>query len=78
MIPQVRANWFVSDFEHPTMGHYTTPGMPMQFSETPVGFQNPSPGFAVHTTQVLREIGLDSDAISSLVNNNVVVANDKE
>jgi len=74
--PQVRANWFVDDFHHPVIGNYTTPGMPVQFSETPVGFTNPSPEFAVHTREVLGQIGLGPDEIDSLVANLTVVAND--
>jgi len=74
--PQVRANWFVDDFDHPAFGKYTTPGMPMQFSATPVGFGEPSPAFAVHTREVLTEAGLASTMIDALVSSNTVVSND--
>jgi len=73
--PQVRANWFVNDFEHDVVGNYSTAGMPMQFSATPVGFDEPSPQFAVHTSDVLAEIGLDASAIQELIDNETVVAN---
>jgi crotonobetainyl-CoA:carnitine CoA-transferase CaiB-like acyl-CoA transferase len=71
----VRANWFVSDFDHPTAGTYSTPGMPLQFSDTPVGFSHGSPLFAAHTTEVLTEVGLSPAAIQALVDAEVVVAN---
>jgi formyl-CoA transferase len=71
--PQVRANWFVDDFEHPVAGSYSTPGMPMQFSQTPVGFSEPAPLFAAHTMEVLTEIGLNIEEIQSLVDTQVVI-----
>lgn len=74
--PQVRANWFVDDFEHESFGAYTTPGMPMQFSATPVGLTGASPRFAVHTREVLTEAGLDAQIIDDLVSSNTVVSND--
>lgn len=74
--PQIRANWFVSDFEHPVAGTYSTPGMPLQFSETPVGFSQPSPLFAAHTSDVLGEIGLAPDHIAELIANDVVIDGD--
>jgi len=73
--PQVRANWFVDDFEHPVAGSYSTPGMPMQFSQTPVGFSEPAPLFAAHTVDVLTEIGLSAEKIQSLIDSQVVVTN---
>jgi len=73
--PQVRANWFVNDLEHPIMGNYTVPGMPMQFSATPVDITEPSPRFAVHTAEVLAEIGLDADHITRLIKSETVIAN---
>lgn len=73
--PQVRANWFVNDLEHPVIGNYTVPGMPMQFSATPVDIAAPSPRFAVHTTDVLREIGLPNDEIERLIQSETVIAN---
>jgi CoA:oxalate CoA-transferase len=72
--PQVRANWFVDDFEHPVAGTYTTPGMPLQFSETPVGFSEPSPLFAADTTDVLDEIGMSAAQIKTLIAGKTVIA----
>lgn len=74
--PQVQANWFVDEFEHETFGSYATPGMPMQFSATPVGLQGPSPRFAVHTREVLAEAGLTAEQIDDLVASTTVLAND--
>ena len=74
--PQVRANWFVADFEHPVVGNYTTAGMPVQFSATPVGFTKPSPRFAEHTTEVLHELGFDADVVAALAESGAVVVGD--
>ena len=70
----MRANWFVSEFEQPVVGNYSTAEMPMQFSATPVGFSDGSPQFAEHTTDVLTEIGLDAAAIDQLIASDTVVA----
>lgn len=75
--PQVRANWFVDDFEHETFGTYSTPGMPVQFSATPVKLQGASPRFAVHTREVLAEAGMTDDQVGELLGSNTVVANDE-
>lgn len=71
--PQVRANDFATDFEHPIIGNYTTPSMPFQMSATPVGFTNGSPRLGEHTRDVLTEIGLDPAVIDTLVDDGIVV-----
>jgi len=76
--PQVRANWFVNDLDHPVIGNYTVPGMPIQFSATPVDITEPSPRFAVHTAEVLAEIGLDADHIARLVESETVISKPAE
>ena len=76
LVIQVRANWFVADFEHPVVGNYTTAGMPVQFSATPVGFTKPSPRFAEDTTEVLHELGFDADVVAALADSGAVVVGD--
>lgn len=72
--PQVRANWFVTDLDHPVAGRYTTPDIPVQFSATPAAISGPSPRFAAHTAEVLNEIGLDPDQVAALIDTGTVVA----
>ncbi len=71
--PQVRANEFVVDLDHPTFGSYTTTGMPVRFEKAPSGVAGPSPGFAAHTVDVLTEAGLAADRIAELIESGVVV-----
>ncbi len=71
--PQVRANWFVTDIDHPVVGRYTTPDLPVQFSETPAGVKGPSPMFGADTSDVLAELGLDPEQRAALLADGVVI-----
>lgn len=71
--PQIRANEMVVELEHPIFGRYTTTTLPVQFSETPTSVTKPSPQFAVHTAQVLGEIGFEPEAVSAMIDTGVVV-----
>lgn len=71
--PQVRANDFVVDLDHPVFGRYTTTGMPVSFEKASSGVTGPSPTFAAHTAAVLAEAGLSSERIAELVDAGVVV-----
>lgn len=72
--PQVRANWFVQDIDHPVAGRYSTPTLPVQFSKTPTSLSGPSPLFGAHTAEVLTELGFDDTQRRALANSGVVVA----
>ncbi len=65
--PQVRANDFVVDLEHPIFGSYTTTGMPVSFEKAASGIPGPSPTFAAHTQEVLGEVGLAPARIAELL-----------
>ena len=65
--PQVRANDFVVDLDHPIFGAYTTTGMPVRFEKAPSGVPGPSPTFAADTVEVLTEVGLDPARIDELI-----------
>ncbi len=71
--PQVRANEFAVDLEHPVFGRYTTVGMPVRFEKAPSGVPGPSPMFAAHTVEVLGQAGLDPERIAALVAGGTVV-----
>jgi len=71
--PQVRANEFAVDIEHPIFGRYTTVGMPISFEKAPSGVPGPSPVFAAHTVEVLGEAGLDGGRIAELVDARVII-----
>lgn len=71
--PQVRANDFAVDLEHPIFGNYTTTGMPVRFEKAPSGVPGPSPTFAAHTVEVLVEAGFDQARIDELTAAGVVL-----
>ena len=65
--PQVRANGYVTDFEHPQYGKISVMGMPVQLSETPGGVREPAPELGQHTEEILADVlGYDWDRISEL------------
>ncbi len=54
--PQVRANDYVIDFEHPQHGKIQMLGMPVRLSETPGQVRTPAPEFGQHTEEILLEM----------------------
>ncbi|MGX7727542.1 CaiB/BaiF CoA transferase family protein [Rhodococcus sp. 5G237] len=65
--PQVRANDYVVDMDHPRLGHIRVPQLPIRFgvSAQPHGAPGPGP-IGEHTNEVLHEYGLDDEAIADL------------
>ncbi len=64
--PQVRANDYVVEYDHPAHGPTSMLGMPVRLSETPGALRRPAPEFGQHTEEVLLELGYDWDRISEL------------
>jgi crotonobetainyl-CoA:carnitine CoA-transferase CaiB-like acyl-CoA transferase len=54
--PQVIANDYIVDFEHPTLGEIKIPGYPGHFSETWAGTTRAAPDLGEHTDEVLMNI----------------------
>jgi crotonobetainyl-CoA:carnitine CoA-transferase CaiB-like acyl-CoA transferase len=54
--PQVLANEYITDVDHPTLGKVKLIGTPIKFSETPAQIQNCAPNFGQHTEEVLMNI----------------------
>ncbi len=71
--PQVRANAYMIDLEHPTIGTYSTSGMPMRFEKGTASVPGPSPGLGQHTRSMLAEIGLDEATTDRLVGGGIVL-----
>lgn len=71
--PQVVANDYVVELDHPTFGRYTTTGMPMRFERAEAGISKPSPRLGEHTAEVMADIGLDEGRVAELVAQGVVV-----
>lgn len=63
---QVRANDFVVELDHPTVGRYATSGMPIRMEKSRAEVRGPSPRLGEHTRTVMAEIGLDDATIDAL------------
>jgi len=63
--PQVTANDYVVDFDHPRFGTTQVQGIPVRLSETPGQVRLPAPEFGEHTERVLTELlGYSWDEVS--------------
>ena len=54
--PQMLANDYIVDFNHPTLGPIKEVGVPVRLSKTPGRVQAPAPEFGEHTEQVLIDL----------------------
>jgi crotonobetainyl-CoA:carnitine CoA-transferase CaiB-like acyl-CoA transferase len=71
--PQVLANDYIVEFDHPTGGRVKVMGYPWRFSETPAQIAREAPEFGQHTEEVLTEaLGLSWEEIAALRERGVV------
>jgi crotonobetainyl-CoA:carnitine CoA-transferase CaiB-like acyl-CoA transferase len=54
--PQVIANQYVMEFDHPAYGPTKVVGVPVRLSETPGALRRPAPEFGQHTEEILTDI----------------------
>jgi crotonobetainyl-CoA:carnitine CoA-transferase CaiB-like acyl-CoA transferase len=54
--PQVKANDYVVDFDHPAFGAIQMVGMPFRLSQTPGAVRRAAPEFGEHTEEILTEL----------------------
>jgi crotonobetainyl-CoA:carnitine CoA-transferase CaiB-like acyl-CoA transferase len=64
--PQLPANNYLINIEHPLYGPLKTMGFPWDFSETPASWRRKAPGLGEHTEEVLLEIGYSKEEIAKL------------
>ncbi|MDA0815405.1 MAG: CoA transferase [Chloroflexi bacterium] len=64
--PQVLANEYVREMDHPHMGPIRYVNTPIRFSDTPVVNQGAEPVLGQHTEEVLLELGYDWPQITEL------------
>jgi crotonobetainyl-CoA:carnitine CoA-transferase CaiB-like acyl-CoA transferase len=64
--PQLTANNYLINIEHPLYGPLKTMGFPWDFSETPASWRRKAPGLGEHTEEVLIEIGCSKEEITKL------------
>ncbi|GAA1141862.1 CaiB/BaiF CoA transferase family protein [Ornithinicoccus hortensis] len=65
--PQIVDRGVVTEVEHPIIGPMKTIGPPTKFSNLPeYGVRGPAPWLGQHTTELLREVGVDEEAIEAM------------
>ena len=70
--PQVIANRYLADFDHPVLGKIKIQPFPIGFGKAPVGPRTHAPEFGQHTEEVLLEIGYTWDDITRLQDEEVI------
>jgi len=71
--PQVRANEYVVDYDHPALGNLTLLGMPVKLSATPGEPRGHAPELGEHTELLLTEmLGYSWDDVARLREANVI------
>jgi crotonobetainyl-CoA:carnitine CoA-transferase CaiB-like acyl-CoA transferase len=64
--PQLLANKYVIDINHPTYGQTKTMGFPWDLSDTPASWRRRAPKLGEHTEEVLLEIGYSQEELAKL------------
>lgn len=64
--PQLLANNYVIEIDHPTYGHTKTMGFPWDLSETPASWKRRAPKLGEHTDEVMLEVGYSKEAVAKL------------
>ncbi len=71
--PQVRANGYVTEVDHPDHGPTEMVGLPVALSETPGSIRRVAPELGQHTEEILLDVlGWDWDRISALREKKVI------
>ena len=71
--PQVLANEYIMDYEHPSFGQTKVIGFPYNFSQTPASLRRPAPEHGEHSEEILLEIGYTWDDVAKLKEKEVIV-----
>ncbi|MFC1533702.1 CaiB/BaiF CoA transferase family protein [Thermodesulfobacteriota bacterium] len=70
--PQVIANDYIIDYDHPVLGDVKVVNFPVQFSKTPAKIKSPAPECGQHTEEVLLEFGYSWEQITELKDQEVI------
>lgn len=70
--PQMLANNYLVDFDHPSVGKFKTVGLPVRLSKTPGSLRLPAPELGQHKEEILLEFGFTWDDIGELIENEVI------
>ena len=64
--PQVRANEYIVEVDHPTQGRIPVVGAPWRFSETPAQIAPAAPELGQHSEEILQDLGYSWEQIGAL------------
>ena len=64
--PQVRANEYIVEVDHPTQGRIPVAGAPWRFSDTPAEIAPAAPELGQHTEEILQDLGYSWEQIGAL------------
>ncbi|MDD5094102.1 MAG: CoA transferase [Dehalococcoidia bacterium] len=71
--PQVLANNYIIDYDHPVFGKTKLNGFPFELTKTPASIRREAPEFGQHTEEVLTELlGYSWDKVVGLKNEEVI------
>ncbi len=70
--PQVTANGYLMNFEHPSFGPFRVAASPIQFGGEPPEVRSAAPDAGAHTEEVLLELGYDWEALGRLKETGVI------
>ncbi|MDP6980815.1 MAG: CoA transferase [Myxococcota bacterium] len=70
--PQTEAQRFISEVEHPVMGHIRQTRPPATFSRSAVQVERLAPGLGADTREILGELGRDEEAVNDLAAKGII------
>ncbi len=71
--PQVLANDYIIEYDHPAHGRVKATGFPIGLSETPAAVKLPPPEFGQHTEEILKDLlGYSWEDIAKLKDQEVI------
>ena len=70
--PQFWENGYLTKINHPHFGEHSVPGIPVEFSETPVKIRGLGPELGQHTEEILGELGYSGADIERLHDSGVI------
>jgi crotonobetainyl-CoA:carnitine CoA-transferase CaiB-like acyl-CoA transferase len=70
--PQIEANDYIVEADHPKLGRVRLTGNPLRFSETPLSLAPAAPAVGEHTVEIARHVGLTDEQIAALAERKVI------